>query len=865
MPQPGMNLSELIPTAVEVPPYEPTMDGLRLPTNFVPTGYEATLAIDPSQPTIRGTMQIEGDMKMPSAAVLLHARDLVIHKATANEGIPLAIKRLDADVVELRPKDFMFIGWWTLTLEYEAKITHEVRGAFRVDNGADSYVYSYFEPIHARRVFPCFDEPGIKVPWQLSIEVPKDQIAVSNETVVEQTPLDGGRTRFRFARTQPLPSYLVAFGVGPFEVVPAGNAKSGKPLRLVVPRGSGDRTAYAAKSLARIVDFFEGWFGIPLPYSKLDVIGVPSMGGGAMEHAGLITADASYVLLDPKTMSWAQRMDSVGTIGHEVSHQWFGDLVTPVWWDETWLKESFASWMEHKILGAFDPSWQGERWITTNRMRALGADSLATARQIRQPITKRDEIGETFDAITYSKGATVLGMLERFVGPEVFQRGVRDYLAAHMHGNATTADLISAIEGASGKQLAEAFSSYVDQPGVPLIEATLACDSRSQPKIRVVQQRFVRRGSASAGDPKQWVIPMCVAYDKDGKRAEACQFAPGTTEIALPAINCPRWVMPNAGGIAYYRVGVDEAAAQKLRDVAWPSLTWAERRALVEDVRAFVLEGRLPVALLASFVAKVASGEDRFTLDDVLDYRGLPRELGRLVGDDMVGASNAWVRATFGAAAKKRDFVGSPKDSLADEFNRGALVEAATDAGDPALVARAKKLAASYRDLPQATRALVLPVAARTDAAFAAKLRADAVVEADHDLRMLQLRSLAQAGLHLDLALDPKIPNEDVAWFIELARPSGQILVRWLAEHGKELLARFPADDTFAPFMLYGPFTCDPAQRDATVGVMTQLFGKMSGAAKILRQNVEDIDQCIAQRAIVEPSLRAWLKSTKSR
>ncbi len=875
-PVPEAHRSPVVP---ERPPPEPAFDppapALRLPTHFVPASYNARLAVDPALPGFTGEIAIIGELTQRSWVIWLHGRQLKVKEAHAERGgirIQLSAAPVGDDLLELRAREPIERGPLTIRLEYEGVVGADVRGLFRNDRGTDQYLISYFEPVGARRVFPCFDEPDRKTPWTLTLDVPAKLIAVSNTPIERSEPIDPQHVRVAFATTKPLPTYLVAFGVGPFEIIDAGKAASGLPLRLIVPRGTSGQTAFVRASLPRIVDNLEGWFGIPFPYPKLDILAAPSIGGGAMEHAGLITADARYVLLDPAKMSWGQQYESVSVLGHETSHQWFGDLVTPPWWNETWLKESFATWMEPKITSAFDPSWHDEMGEISRRNGVLTIDSQATARQIRQPIKNAGEIGETYDGITYGKGGTILRMFEQYVGADAFQRGVRAYLQAHAHGTAVAADLVSALEQASGKPLAAAFATFLDQPGAPVFDVSLACAAGTAPAVTLTQNRYLKAGSGTAGPTVPWQVPVCLAYDRDGKRADLCSLVSGATAVvALPATSCPRWMMSNAGGLGYYYTALTADTVTVLRDKAWPVLTGAERRVIFEDVRERVTQGALPVALLMSLVPKLAAAGDRFVVRDVVEGSGMPWGVGQQLAPDLEVQRDAWVRKTYGKLARARGFETRPTDGLDDEVTRKLVVPAVAWAGDRALIDRAVVLAARYRDLPQSVRELVLPLAANASPAIAAQIKADVVVETDHDLRTTQLFALgsiedpARAEAMLGIALESRIPNEDVVQFLYSTRrgPANRAAIAWMRRHMTELLARFPKDDTFAPFLTYAFDLCEAEHRDEMVAFLEKSFGPMSGAAKLLRQRIEFTDQCIAQRALVEPSVRAWLKAKR--
>ena len=388
---------------------------LRLPRAFVPSAYSAKLAIDPNKPTFEGAIAIDGTIGAATSVIWLHGYHLAIHAATASRGgatVALAVTPRGEELLELRAATPLEPGAWQLALAYTGEIDPVVTlGAFKETAGGRAYVYTQLESIGARRVFPCLDEPDSKVPWQLTLDVPKGDLAVANTTPVHDAALPDGGHRVEFAPTKPLPSYLVAFGVGPFDVVPAGQTQSGVPVRIVVPKGRAADAAYAAQVTAHIVDLLEDWFGIPYAFGKVDLLAIPLTSGfGAMENAGLVTFAENLVLIEPHHPSWRRRAAFVRVAAHELAHQWFGDLVTTAWWDDIWLNEGFANWMETKITAAFEPSWHAELQDVKMRDEAQQADSLVTARQIRQPIENENDILNSFDGITYDKGASVLRM-----------------------------------------------------------------------------------------------------------------------------------------------------------------------------------------------------------------------------------------------------------------------------------------------------------------------------------------------------------------------------------------------------------------------------------------------------------------------
>ena len=310
-------------------------------------------------------MEIEISLKGEADTVWLNAKELEVKTAAARsaeggEEIPAAAAAAGSDFVRLTFQRNLSPGRWIVSLEYRGHVDlKDTEGLFRQREGDDWYVFSQFEAISARRAFPCFDEPAFKVPWQLVLHVPKNLVAVSNTPVLSETDEAGGTKKVVFARTKPLPSYLIALGVGPFDVVPAGTAGRNKvPIRMIVPKGRGAETRWAAESTGPILDLLERYFDTPYPYEKLDHLVIPqTVGFGAMENPGLVTYVSTYLLAKPADETIRFRRHYASVCAHETAHQWFGDYVTMAWWDDVWLNEAFATWMGDKIIGRWKPEW----------------------------------------------------------------------------------------------------------------------------------------------------------------------------------------------------------------------------------------------------------------------------------------------------------------------------------------------------------------------------------------------------------------------------------------------------------------------------------------------------------------------------
>jgi alanyl aminopeptidase len=854
---------------------EPPAPTLRLPRNFVPTKYAATLGIDPAKTGFTGAIAITGNVAERSSVIWLHGRHLAIRHAVARAGgneVALTVRPRGDELLEIRAARPLDAGSWTLAIDYTGDYDdRNTAGAFKQTVHDAAYIYSQFEALYARRVFPCFDEPDNKVPWQLTLDVPTSQIAVSNTPIVREQALSPTTKRVEFAPTKPLPSYLVAFGVGPFSIVDAGKTQRGTAVRVIAFKDRAADAAYAARTGPRILDLLERFFGTPYPYEKLDLLAVPiTVGFGAMENAGLVTFTEALILNDAKLASREREHIWVVVAAHELAHQWFGDLVTTAWWDDIWLNEGFATWVESKISAAFEPGWHDEIGEIETRDQALNDDRLISARQIRQPITNPDDILNAFDNITYGKGASVLNMFEHYVGTEAFMRGVQTYIAAHRFANATSDQLVASISEASGKDIRAAFTSFLEQPGAPQITASLVCDRGQPPRVELRQTRYVPPGAPEPAAGKPWGVPVCVAFDRAGKRGDACTLlAAPTGSLALEATSCPRWMMPNASGRGYYRNVYTPAQVTQLRDLAWPQLDQVERNVVLFDVHQATVSGALPLPLALSFVPRLLAAGDRFSIAAAL---GVAEAVNPFVADEQRPAYEAWLRKTFGPAARRAGLQPSAHDSLDVETSRGELINLVGSLGrDPVLTGEASKLVGHWRELPEATRGLVLKMASDVQPALYDKLRHDVHGEDDRRRREQVLVTLAstrhvkEQRASLELVLDPKLDIRETQGMMFQAAPlpaNLEVVKDFFRAHQVELLQKIPSEGTAsgpAGFANIFTATCSAAQRDEIASYVTQTFAKLEGGARVVQQAIEGMDQCIARRAALEPVIRHWL------
>src|SRR5688572_28656333 len=654
-----------------------------LPRTVVPSLVQLELKLDPKQAEFSGTTRIEARVAEATDVVWMHGRGLKISKAEAIVGKKrIALTPAEADVsgvLKMTDAEQIHAGDATIEIAYTAPFG-ELQGAYRVKPDGSDYVVTQMEPLGARNTFPGFDEPSFKQPWDITLIVPEGDVAVANSAEAKTEKLDGGWKKVTFTRTEALPSYLIAFAVGPWDVVqgpdisPNGTLRT-KPVkfRSLAAKGQGARMKYSLANTPEIVKALETYFGTPYPFDKLDNVAAPDFWAGAMENAGLIVYRDSLMFPDEKS-SVSQRQSFWGVSAHELAHQWFGDLVTMRWWDDLWLNEAFATWMGNKIHGQLRPEAHTDRGLLQGAIGAMGADSLSSTRRIHQPINDFTEIQSAFDGITYQKGGAVLGMFERYIGEDAFRTGVRNYMRDHARGNATSADLIAAVAAQSGDPGAvdAAFKSFIDQPGVPFVKVDVECGA-GKPALVVSQQRYLPLGS-TAKATQVWGIPLSVRYSDNGTIREEKGIVNGANarfELSQ-AQSCPAWVMPNAHGAGYYRFALAPKYQQALSG-AFAQLDEREQRVYADSVTSAYGAGQLTPAQLLAALPQFTSAQVRQTVTAGLGQVGWMDEY--LLQDD---AQRAAFRKQVATIYRPRlDQLGmAPKagESDDDRLLRSALV-----------------------------------------------------------------------------------------------------------------------------------------------------------------------------------------------
>jgi cytosol alanyl aminopeptidase len=841
---------------------------LRIPEDARPTRYAVSLTIVPGAAKVAGEITIDLDLDRPHPVLWLNAVAVSVSKVTLDAADSEARIITDNDqFVGLAFDPPLSAGSHRLTLTFVAEQNrNSTRGIFTLQDGGAWYTMTQFEPTFARQAFPCFDEPGFKAPWQLTLRVPRDSTPVSNTPVVSETDAGNGMKAVQFAVTQPLPSYLVAFAVGPWQIADLGRAGSRPtPLRLIAPRGHAAQLAFAAHAFPELFAQEERWFDIGYPFAKLDQIAIPLNVRFAMENVGLITYGAP-ILLQPGAAAPPPFRHALANVGaHEMSHQWFGNLVTMAWWDDIWLNEAFATWFAEKMVDAWQPAYEHGAERVHARADAIEADSLRSARRVREPIVARGDIFNAFDSITYQKGATVIGMFEGWLGEAAFRRGVRDFLQAHRYGSANVTDFAAALSAASGRPIAPAFATFLDQNGVPQVGVELDC-SAQRPRLELSQHRHVPYGNQPGA--QRWQIPVCIRYGSAASTRDACTLmTQATASIDLQG-GCPAFVFANAGGRGYYVADYRGPLLARLKSQSH-ALTTAEQASLVYDLRPLVRAGSLDAGEALAWIRGTARSRNRHVMIADIAVAAFVRDT--LVSDAGRKNYSAFVRQVFGPRARALGFVLRPGESDDDQLLRRALLRFAAPE-DPALARQARRLAVTWiRDRKAIDPGLVdmvLPVAAATgDAALFDTMWREVHATPDRlDRRNLMIalfsfRDPALARRGLALLLDPAIDIREASTALGQARalsPPSREPYDFLVAHFDALAGRVDRD---APgtWPRYAAQLCSAVDRESVSAFWNARAGRYAGAERELAQTLESIDDCMALRTREARSVNTFL------
>ena len=773
----------------------------RLPRTAAPRRYGLTLAPDLEGGSFTGHEDVTIEVLEPTAELVVNAIELEIGSAavTTTDGRRIeATVRLDeaAERAHFTFAETLPAGPATLHCSFTGTLNDKLRGFYRsrytdAEGNERVIATTQMEATHARRSFPCWDEPDLKASFGVTLEVAAELMAVSNGPEVERTALPDGRISIRFADTMVMSTYLVAFIVGRLEATEPVDV-DGVPLRIVHVPGKAHLTGFGLDVGKFSLQHFVDYYGIPYPDAKVDLVAVPDFAAGAMENLGCITFREALLLVDPASATMQEEMLVADVVAHELAHMWFGDLVTMRWWNGLWLNEAFATFMEVMACDAYRPDWQ--RWVAfgLERTAAFEVDGLQSTRAIEYPVNSPADAEGMFDVLTYQKGGALLRMLEQYLGEDRLRDGIRHYLTVHAYENTETGDLWDAIEAVTGDPVRKIMDSWIWQGGHPVVSASLS-DDRTNIVLR--QHRFLFDGD---DDGREWAVPLIVRQSAGGASQIDKLLLDGPSTM-IPSMSPEAVVVVNAGAHGFYRSRYDGPLLQRLASVATTELSASERYQLVDDTWAAVIAGLTGADEFCQF-ARGFAGETELSVWQLL-LAGL-RWCDRFLEGEARTRFQGFVRELLTPAVERLGWAPVPLERALDAELRGTLVRALALLGaDPAAQARARALFDDPDVDPALAVAAVNVVAATGDASDFERIQARLQSASTPQEELRYLYALAEVSdpdlvdRTLELAMSGKVRSQNAPFLIGrcmASRDHGERAWRLVRTRWSEINARFP-------------------------------------------------------------------------
>src|SRR6266850_136855 len=839
----------------------------RLPDSVLPEHYKLGIAPDFNNDSFSGTETIQVRLMKATSTITLNSLELELQEVTVRAGgkSQTATVKLEPanEVAVLSVPQLLPVGQAEIDIKFSGKLNKQLRGLYLSRANNRKYAVTQFEATDARRAFPSFDEPAMKATFDITLVVDKGDTAISNTKITSITHA-GPKEAIKFATTPKMSTYLVALLVGDFECVSGG--ADGVPIRVCATPGKAQMGRFALQAAEHQLAWFNRYFGIPYPFGKLDLIALPDFEAGAMENIGAITYRETYLLIDDKTASVEAHRDVATVTSHEIAHQWFGDLVTMAWWDNIWLNEGFATWMEYKPVKDWKPEWNVGTDEVQDTAGALNTDSLLSTRAIRAKADTPSQIDEMFDGIAYQKSAAVLRMLENYVGKEAFRNGVRAYLRKHSYGNATAEDFWGAIAKASGKPIDRIMPTFVTQPGVPLLRVQASCKANNT-EVKLSQQRyFYDRERFNAASAELWQVPVCIKTAA-GSQPTCKLLIKKEDTFTLPG--CSDSVYANSGGEGYYRVEYEPGMLRAIAGRAESDLSPEERVALLTDEWAAVRVGLHPIISYMLLAESLKQDRNRAALETLTGRLQYIDEY--LVSDGDRPRFQAWVRELLRPAMQDVGWHSRQGESDDRKVVRAKLFRALGETGnDPDVQARARELVERYLRGSDAVEPSLAGAAFKVVAT-----NGNAVLQQKMIDQMLAAKTPEQAAYYrsalvrfrnpellrrvLELSMTPKVRSQDTPGFISglLENPAGRE-VAW-----EFIKANWPAIEEKLGYAVSRVITgishiCDPGLRDDVNRFFSQQ--RVPSAERKLKLSLESANYCIDLRSQQQPRLAAWLK-----
>ena len=851
-----------------------------LPQNVKPELYDITLVPDLDNFVFSGEEIIDINISKPTTDLTLNSTDISVQECMVAtfDGRAFAPQNTtfdeNAETVTFTFSSELPAGRSRLHITFTGELNDKLHGFYRSryedTDGQERYLATtQFEATDARRAFPCWDEPAIKARFRVSLEIPSELIAVSNMPITRESQTSNDKKRIEFAETPVMSTYLLAFIIGDLSWIEA-TTDDGTLVRVFTVAGNEERGRFALETSVKLLSYFNNYFGIPYPLAKMDHLAIPDFAAGAMENWGAITYRENALLVDPESSSAVTRQTVASIISHEMAHQWFGNLVTMAWWDALWLNESFASWMGDKAVDSLFPEW--DTWtafVSQDTNRGLGLDGLKNSHPIQQEVSNPAEIGQLFDAISYSKGGSVLRMLENFLGPDPFQSGLHDYLAKHSYANAETTDLWSALAKASSQPVEEIMESWLNQTGYPYLKVSVD-RGVEETVVTATQNKFLYDNIVQPNETDEtlWHVPLSVRAADNSAQSTLVKQRRG--QLTLHS-SMPRWVKVNRDQTGFYRVQYEESEISRLATaVEKLTLPAIDRLGLQNDAYSLAKGGHIPATQFLEIAQSYMNEDNAYVwIDLATNLAGLDNLLS---DEPFFDSFQRFARKLFLPSAERMGWEAAPTDEHLDTLMRSSVLAGAGNYGDTDTLKKASHLFTTY---PQGVHAdirrVVLSLAAQSgdrsvqDALW--DLQRNAATE-EEKVRVLGAlteftdRSLLQTTLERVLDVEYVRTHNAVGVMARMSmNPQGRDLAwQFLKDNWDEFERRY-ADGGFAIMTLVGitgRFTTEDKAED-----VAKFFADhtVASAERTIRQSLEAIRINVAWLARNRQLLADWFKA----
>ena len=862
----------------------------RLAADVRPQDVELQLELDPAKGKVfKGEVALRLRLGRRRRSIELHAAELRVSRARLETAEGNLRGRIDfhpeRETVEVSFDRPIPAGDVTLRLAFAGKLRSDLRGLYAASSDQRRYAFTQLEAADARRFFPCFDEPAMKARFQISVTTATGNTVLSNSPVAKIEPLGGGRKRVQFRPTPPLSTYLLALAVGELEASQPTHCGETE-IRVWHAPGKGALTAFALETARETLARLETYFDLAYPYQKLDLVAVPDFEAGAMENAGAVFFRETLLLVDPETVTLQEKKRVAEVICHELAHMWYGDLVTMAWWNDLWLNEAFATWMAFHVVDGWKPEWRMWQDFQHHRSAALGLDALQHSHPIYTEVRSPDEATQNFDLITYEKGASVVRMIERYLGAETFRAGVRAYLRRHRESNTVAADLWRALSEVSDQEVEPIVRAWIEQQGFPLLRIR-RIEREGETLLRFRQERFeahpasrnaAKRSSARKEQPSRWPIPWVGRVARAGRRGTGTErrlIRRVRDELVLEGEPL-RFIYGNADEGGFFRPLHDPEELRVLAEEL-EALSAVERMGLLAHQWAIVRAGRAKLDAFLDFA--MAFGEERdpdvlMTLRTPLGFTR--RQIASPLGDETEAALMRRIVEEFGDAFATLgwDPAGGEDDQI--RLRRAALLALVGEVAEsePVLQAAMERCGAYLDDRrsldPNLADAVVSLAARRGDASlFGGFLGAAKTAGTPQERRrfLMALGEFQEPDLvrrALSLSLTDTVGTQDVAILLSRMlgnRAAGEQTWDFIKRRWAALRRRMP------PMLITRPIEATPhlgsraARRDVAAFFRAN---PVPTGARAVRQALEKFDLNLEFQTRAAPALRRWLTGERT-